>query len=608
MLAKLQRYVNGINLQNKLIVLFLLLSVIPLALLGTFSYYKSSNVIQEKVYQTVLENLSQVNFSLNYFVRDIEQLSMYIYGSSDIQEVLAKDPNRSLVEKYEDEKKMNRILESFLGFKNWDIEIYLLGLNGDRYFTGDLLPNPYAEFNPNWGLFRKARLAEGNVVWDTHYAMKKIDDFGVVLSSGRLIKKIDTNQPLGYLVIDIMEPALADKYNKAHLYPGGQVFLLDRNGYTISSIPSKQQVGTKLNESFLPKVLEGKKGFFNVKEPSGDSSMIIYDTSEATGFKLISKVPVAAVTKDSLSIRNLTVAVIVLEVIVFFGIAYLISRTLTQPLRKLRSLMRQVESGNMNVMFPSRYDDEIGQLGQSFNNMLQQIKLLINEVYEKQLMVQQAELKAVQAQFNPHFLYNTLDSINWMARIYKVDDISRTAISLGELLRFSIRKDGPFIPLGEDMRQIRNYLVIQQIRYRDKYEVTFDLDPSLESLYTLKLLLQPIIENAITHGLEMKVGKGKLDIHVAKIGDRIRFVVRDDGIGMYPGTAERIMSGGYASDHPEKTGIGLENVRKRLLLYFGRNYRLSIDSAPQQGTTVQIEIPVLNSAEEGEHVSNRHSG
>jgi len=602
MLQRIQAYLSRINLQNKLVALFLLLSVIPLTLLGTFSYNKASSVIQEKVYQTVLENLSQVNHSLDYFARDIEQLSIYIYGNNEIQDVLAKPPNRSLVEKLEDEKKINGILKMFLGFKSWDIDIYLLGLNGDRYFTGDLLPSPYEDFNSNWGLFRKARLADGNVVWDTHYAMKKINDFGVVLSSGRLMKKIGTNESLGYLVIDIREPALADKYDKAYLYPGGEVYLTDQSGYIISSTPSKQQIGTKLQAAFMPKVIEGTKGFFSIDSPDEPTAMVIYDTSKSTGYKLISKVPVNMVTKDSLSIRNLTISMIILEVIVFFVIAYLISRTLTRPMRKLNFLMRKVEGGDLNVSFASKYNDEVGQLGQSFNRMLEQINHLINEVYEKQLMLQQAELKAVQAQFNPHFLYNTLDSINWMARIHKVDDISQTAVALGELLRFSIRKDGLLIPIEEDLRQINNYLTIQKIRYRDKYEATLEIEPDIQKLYMPKLLLQPIIENAITHGLEMKMGKGKIDISVKNVGERIRFVVHDDGAGMDPIRAEQIMSGEYVTNRLEKTGIGLDNVRKRLLLYFGPDYKLQIDSAVQQGTTITIEIPVITTPEEGKHV------
>ncbi|WP_235782011.1 cache domain-containing sensor histidine kinase [Paenibacillus senegalensis] len=607
-MSRFIQWAVNMKLQNKLIVLFLLLCFIPLTMLGTFSYYRSSEVIQQKVYQTVLENLSQVNYGLNYFMSDIEQLSMYIYSNQDIQDVLAKPEERSLLEKHEDSKTISNVLDAFLGFKSWDIQIYLLGLNGDRYFTGDLLPTAYSSFNPNWGLFRKAGLADGNIAWDTQYTIKKTDDYGAVISLGRLIKNIETNEPLGYLVIDVMEPALADKYNKAQVYPGGQVLLLDRGGYIVSSTPSKQEVGTRLEDGFLSSVLGGTKGYFRWNDPNGVQFMVVYDTSETTGFKMVNKIPVAAITKDSQSIRNLTLIVIALEVIVFFIIAFLLSRTLTRPIRKLKALMSRVEEGNLNVTFPARSEDEIGQLGQSFNNMLRQIKLLINEVYEKQLRVQEAELKAVHAQFNPHFLYNALDSINWMARIHKLDDISRTAVSLGELLRFSISKDGVFIRVEEDIRQIQNYLNIQQMRYRDKFSVSIDIQPEIKRLYTLKLLLQPVIENAVTHGLEMKLGQGKLMIQGMLIGDKIRFTIEDDGIGMDIRTVEQILRGEYHSVHHKNTGIGLENVRKRLMLYFKEHSSFRVESAPGVGTKVIIELPVIEEVKEGEsNVSYHHS-
>lgn len=592
----------GTSLQTKLLLAVLPLAIIPLAVLGTFSYHKSAQVVQQQVCQTILESLSQVNNSLDYFVKDIEQLTMYIYSSRDIQDVLSKPADRPLAEKHRDKQRVGEVLESFLGFKNWDISMYLLGENGDRYFTGDLLPGAYDDYNASWGLFRKMRLAGGNVVWDTHYSMKKTDDFGIVLSSGRLLKRIDTNAPLGYLVVDMMENALADKYKKAHLQPGGQMLLLDRNGYIISSTPSKHKVGTKLEEPFVDRVLAGGKGFFEQAGEGAPPVMVVYDTSEVTGFKLVNVLPVAALTRESSSIRNLTLLIIAVGAAVSCVLAYLLSVNITHPLRKLKSLMRTVETGNLDVAFPTKYKDEVGQLGRSFNAMVQRIKQLIDEVYKKQLMLQEAEIRAIQAQFNPHFLYNALDSINWMARIHKLDHISRTVVSLGELLRFSIRKGQALIPVREDMQQIRNFLTIQQMRYGDKLEVHIELDDEVERLYTLKLMLQPIVENAITHGLEMKRGPGRLWITGKVQGERVRFEVRDDGVGIPQEKLERITSGQFVSVDERKTGIGLENVKKRLQLYFGDRYVLTLVSQPQQGTTTTIEIPIIRTPGEDTHV------
>jgi two-component system sensor histidine kinase YesM len=601
-LKKIQNYLLGTTLQNKLIILSLPLAIIPLSILGTFSYYKSAQVVQKQVSQTILESLTQVNYSLNYFVKDIEQLTAYIYSNRDIQDVLSKEGQRTLAEKHQDEQRVTDIMNTFLGFKSWNIAIYLLGANGDRYFTGNLLPYQYDNYNENWGLFRKMRLAGGNIIWDTHYSMKKTEDFGIVLSSGRLLKKIENNQPLGYMVVDILESALADKYNKAHLQPGGQMLLLDRNGYVISSSPSKHIVGTKLNEPYLEKVLMGNKGFFELDSKDSDPAFVIYDSSEITGFKLVSIVPVAVLTKESSSIRDLTYFIVIVFGIISCWLAYVLSVTITNPLRKLRSLMFLVESGNLDVSFPFKYRDEVGQLGLSFNKMLQRIKQLIDEVYNKQLMVQEAEIKAIQAQFNPHFLYNALDSINWMARIHKIHDISLTAVSLGELLRFSIRKGQPFIQVQEDMQQIRNYLVIQKMRYGDKLEAEIVIDKEIETLFTLKLLIQPLVENAITHGLEPKPGKGHLSIRGTLAGERVHLEVRDDGAGIPPETVVRILSGQYESNNDHNTGIGLDNLKRRLELYFLSDYRFEIESELMKGTKVIIEIPVMRTAREDRHV------
>ncbi|MEK8129950.1 sensor histidine kinase [Paenibacillus filicis] len=590
------------ELKTKLMLLLLAIAVIPLACLGMFSYRKASSEIQIKACEIILENLSQVNYSLTYFVKDIEQLSMYVYSNKEVQSVLAKPASRSMLEKHQDSVAMNQILKSFLGFKAWDIELYVLGVNGDRYFTGDLLPYAYREYNDHWGLIRKARIADGGAAWDTHYSLKKIEDYGAVLSSGRLLRDVGTGDTLGYFVVDIMETALADKYQKAHQYPGGEVYLLDGNGYVISSIPSKQQVGTRLDRSFMSEVLSGKKGFFQMKaDGQSAESMVIYDTSDTSGFKLVSVVPVSALTKESASIRNLTVLIVIAGILVSYCLAYLLADYITRPLRKLRSLMKEVERGNMEVVFASKYHDEVGHLGMSFNHMLRQIRRLIDQVYDKQLKVQEAEMKAIQAQFTPHFLYNALDSINWMARIHKVDAISKTAISLGELLRFSIRKGNPVIPIREDFKQIQNYLTIQELRYRDKIRVEQQIDPDILELYIPKLLVQPLVENAINHGLEMKSGPGVLRITASRIDQEVEFRVEDDGTGIPPEKLEQLLRGEYSSDHPGTTGIGLDNLQRRLKLHFGESYSFRIESEPGQGTRVILRIPVILHASEVEN-------
>jgi two-component system sensor histidine kinase YesM len=617
------------ELKTKLTMLFLVFAVTPLLFLGYFSYHNSSAVIIKQVCMNILENNELVQESMNYFVRDIEQLTAYIYSNTEIQRILSGQGD--LRQRLADYKQMDEILGSLLGFKDWDISIYILGLNGERYFTGDLLPDNYQDFNENWGIFRRAQMANGNVVWDTHYVMNKIEDFGVVLSAGRMLKDLGTGEKLGYLVVDVSENAIADKYKRADVYPDGEMYILDRSGYIISSTPSKSRVGTKLDRPYLAQVLDNKQGYFQMDNalPDGRRGMVVFDTSELTGFKVIQVVPVDEITKVSESIKRLTMAIILVLIATAFWMAYFLSNTVTNPLRRLRRLMQEVESGNLEVGFVSKTKDEIGQLGRSFNRMLQQLQQLIREVYDKQVKLHEAELKAIYAQFNPHFLYNTLDSINWMARMYKAEPISKMAVAMGELLRFSIRRDVEFIRVREEVQQIRNYLMIQEIRYRDKFDAVIDVEPGTEELYTLKLLLQPIVENAVTHGLELKPDKGRLSIRIYRDAGRLCMEVVDDGMGMdaelaerlrrlvltsgsTPGTASGTASGSPTGapsgstpgsmdaaktlPHHGHTGIGFENVVRRLQLHFPGRHRLYLHSEPGQGTHVRIEIPIIEEA------------
>lgn len=593
-LQRLIRRIADMKFRNKLIGLFVLISILPLGVLGVLSYNYASYTVQEKVYQTILESNYQINHSINYFINDIVQLSMYIYGNESVQQVLTAAPQRqTAAERYAEEKRVSELLESFVGLKEWGIEIYIIGKDGRRFFTGEVLPRQYDEYNANWGLFRKAELADGNAVGDTHYTLKKMYDFGTAFSVGRLLKNIKTNEPLGYLIIDVMEPALVEKYAQAHLYPGGQIYLLDQYGHVVSSLP-KHQIGTKLQAEFLPGVLAGKRGYFQSAGDGGKGEMIIYDTSDSTGFKLVSVVPVKEIVGESERIRFWTIAVVLTGMIAVYWLSFVLANHISRPLHKLRSLMKRVERGDMNVAFSSKYSDEVGQMGQSFNRMLEQIRYLIGENYEKQLQLSAAELKAMQAQINPHFLYNTLDSINWLARIHQVDDIGRIVVSLGELLRFSIRNGNAFVTIGEELTQIGHYLEIQQLRFRDKIRMEVCVEEEILSFYTLKLIIQPLVENAVVHGLEKKQGKGRLLLTGKRADGRIEFVVEDDGIGF---SCNEIM----AERSNKHSGIGLDNVRSRLRLQFGDEAGLYIRSAPGMGTTAIIWFPQTESAGE-QHV------
>jgi two-component system sensor histidine kinase YesM len=580
----------NLSLRTKLIILFVLTAIIPLAILGLFSYQKSSGMMQEQISEGVLEKLEQINKNLTFFVRDVDQLSMYIYRNEMVQDILSKSSDRNHVEKYEDYIKMNTLFETVLGSKKWDIKIYIIGKNGDRYFTGDYLPKQYDDYMENWGIFRKAKLTDGTLAWDTHYSIRKIDQQEIVLSAGRLLKDIETDEVLGYLVIDIMESAVADIYKTDRL--NQQLFLLDDQGYVISSFPNKATVGTKMSYSFLEQILGGEEGFFGTTWEAAPH-VIVYDTAEDTKFKVASFVPIQNISEKNGLIRNITIAIAIIGLLCSIWIAYFLSKTVTSPLYRLISLMKKVEHGQLNVQFDTKYDDDIGVLGNSFNEMTNRLKQLIQDGYEKQVLLKESEIKALQAQINPHFLYNTLDTVNWMAKMNGLKEISSVVVSLGEMMRYSIKNGEDLVLLEEDIRHLEHYLVIQQIRYRDKFKVTMDIEEEAKKCYIPSLLLQPLVENAISHGLEMKLDEGHLSIKAELRNHCLVISIEDDGVGIDEHILENIKRNEYESANGLHTGIGLQNVQRRIQIYFDHLYDLHIESRVNEGTKIILTLPII---------------
>ncbi|GAA0374008.1 sensor histidine kinase [Bacillus horti] len=580
------------NLRTKLIILFVLTAVIPLSMLGLFTYQKSSNMMQEQVSEGVLEKIVQINKNLSFFTRDVEQLSMYIYRHEMVQEVLAKSGERNHVEKYEDYKRMDHLFETVLGSKKWDVRIYMIGLNGDRFFTGDYLPTAYDQYMENWGIFRKANEANGNLVWDTHYSMRKVDHQEVVLSAGRLLKHIETNEAMGYLIIDILEPAVADIYRTDRNQTDQQLFLLDQQGYVISSSPNKARIGTRLEYPFLDQLLIGDGGFFETNWED-ERHVIVYDTAEETHFKIASFVPLTHISERNRSIGQLTLALAGIGLLCAVWLAYFLSKTVTSPLYQIMSLMKKVEQGNLAVSFNRHYKDDIGILGNSFNRMVLQLRRLIQDGYEKQVRLKESEIKALKAQINPHFLYNTLETVNWMAKMKGLSNISKMVVSLGEMMRFSVRKGEDLVLLSEDVRHLEHYLNIQQIRYQDKFTVRMELDEEALRSYIPSLLLQPLVENAITHGLEMKIDRGNLWVTGKREGELLYLCVEDDGVGIDSDTLAKIQQKDFNTMDYHNTGIGLQNVQRRIQIHYGDQYDIDVRSAEGKGTKVTLRLPFL---------------
>ena len=272
----------------------------------------------------------------------------------------------------------------------------------------------------------------------------------------------------------------------------------------------------------------------------------------------------------------------------------LLSRLLGRPLRDLASAMGKFETDADHFTYqPVTGTREVRELSDSFGHMVLRIQRLMSTVRQEEVNLRKTELKALQAQINPHFLYNTLDSIAWMCEQGRSGDAVRMVHALARLFRISISKGHELIPISREIEHAQNYLEIQQYRYKNQFTYTFDVDPECLDYYCNKITLQPIIENAIIHGLDLLVEEGRINVRVQQEGDGILFCVEDNGVGMSPEQAAAILN----EDSHDRTGIGIKNVNDRLKIYFGGQYGLRVVSELDVGTRVEIRMPKIKEAD-----------
>lgn len=332
---------------------------------------------------------------------------------------------------------------------------------------------------------------------------------------------------------------------------------------------------------------------------SNEKAVMIYNNLEYFDWEFVFLFDYDEIEKKTFEIKR-KIRINVYIILAFVIIAtILFSRTITKPISFLVTKMKKVEKGDLAVTGTISRKDEIGMLDGQFNKMISRIDELIKKNYIQELNKREAELNALQIQINPHFLYNTLESINAIASVYKCFEVCEITQKLGEMFRYNISPGkSEYTTVINEIKHIRNYVHIQKIRFKDSFETVYDIEKSVKEYKTMKFILQPIVENAIYHAFEPSCEKGMLEISAYKSGECLMFKIQDDGIGMsqekldslneYINKTDDNMLSGY------KKGIGIRNVNMRIKLAFGNDFGLSIKSNLNSGTTVLIKLPVIN--------------
>ena len=393
------------------------------------------------------------------------------------------------------------------------------------------------------------------------------------------------NSSAAWVSLDLSFSSISTYINNVSIGQRGYCFLMDQSGNIVYH-PQQQLLysGLKSEDTYHLSQLE---------DGAHADNTVIYSLTSVEG----SDWRVVGVSYvDELVNRNvremiqlsLVLAVVVLLTALFTS--WLLSRLLGRPLRGLASAMESFEADADHFDYqPVGGTREVQELSCSFGHMVMRIQQLMTTVREEELNLRKTELKALQAQINPHFLYNTLDSIAWMCEQGRNADAVKMVHALARLFRISISKGHELIPIAREIEHAESYLQIQKYRYKNQFTYQFHVDPQCLDYLCNKITLQPIIENAINHGLDLLVDEGTIDVYVLQDGEDILFRVVDNGVGMSQEQIVSIMQHGPK----ERTGIGIRNVNDRLQIYFGKAYGLRIVSKLDVGTCVEIRMPKI---------------
>ncbi len=560
------------KLKVKLFIIFLFLFSTLSALIGFFSYYTANNIIINNYTTKVSENLNYVHDITQQRVLSLYDTVNYITNSEAVENRLSSTfDTLSPLEQVSADAQLSEFISYFVSFDLFSSinNIYLFNLNGVDYFSGIGF---ISEYHKNE--YRKMAI---NTAFDTdnklHYVQMQ-STFEFALNSNenlRFFKPIYQDGKLyAYFFIDVDSTYFFELINTDNLEADTAIYIVDEQNNILQS-NKDNFIGTTFSY------------------PS-ENSIIQERAIDNFNWRLISITPSNIITKDSNLILNQTLMLTAVFIILAGFSIFLLTNRITAPINKLMRGIEKVRSGNLDVKVKKTTNDEIGDMTETFNIMVSDLNLLVEQRIEYIKEVNDAQYKVLQSQINPHFIYNTLNTVKFMAQVQNAHNISNTVGLISDLLRLSSHTTGQFVPLKQELLIVETYVKIQQIRYNYKFKFNIDMPAECTQIIVPKFIIQPIAENAIFHGIEPKKGLGILNIECRLENDVLKVSVSDNGIGMSEQKIQRILSD-KTIETDGLNGIGLPNVNNRLILLFGEDYSLKIKSVENEGTQMSISIP-----------------
>lgn len=594
--------------------MFIFVTLLPITLYGILLYNKSSDIIQEKVNLSIREALTQISTRINEKIEKVRNDSIEISYLEEIQDVLIDYDNYN--ERMKNGVKIavtDKMSKKYV-FDNIMSEITLYTLAGEKLnvygnstFTVNLKPEYLNEF------LSVCYSRNGACVWKAinhNYEDRiapgvNIDKNKILL--GKSIKEKMDGKIIGYMVMAIDEDKIRNLYDKISSSMNMQVFIIDTNDIIISATDLNTPIGEKYqNDTVLKKIrnsypLAGDN--FHLAE---QNAMLYSFPIPQADWKLAALIPITYLQSDlKIIMKNfLFIGVIVIIFCIIFTFAF--SITIISPINKMITGIKSFENGDFSSKFEEDGNDELTILARQFNKMAEEITQLLDNIKMNERQKRKLEIQALQAQINPHFLANTLNTVSFIAKLKNETSIETIINAIIELLRDSMKNDDSLHTVKEEISLLKNYIIIQDYRLMGKFDVEFKVSPQVLDLLIPRFILQPIVENAIIHGIEPSSKRGLITITGTFDRDQLFFSITDNGVGME--TEDLVLNSreNPAEKKSRFSGLGVSNVNNRIKLMMGDQYGLKVSSEKGIFTTILINLPVITKNPKLESREERH--
>ena len=584
-LLKVGHYYRRKSIQFTLSISFSFVALFGMGFMGYTVYSRFASSTKDITIENNEQLIDQVNMNLNSYLRNMMRISNSMYYSVIKKVDLSK-------ETLDDE--MNLLYEA-----NKDNLVSIVCFRGDGTLVGatpiNNLKNDLNVTTQSW--FIKANQEIENLHFSTPHVQNLFNDssfnYHWVVSLSRVVELTKNgNIGRGILLVDMNYSGIEQLFTKVNSNNSGYVYLIDSNGEIIYH-PKQNLINSSLlheNNEVAATYEDGT----HEEDYAAESRMVTVRTVGYTGWKIINVTSANEFFMSYNQMRFFTGMIIALTVFLIFFANQFVSYLIGNPIKKLDDSVKDLEYGNLDLNIYVGGSYEIQHLGRTISSVVMQMHHLMDEIVIEQEKKRKSEFDSLQAQINPHFLYNTLDSIVWMVESERYQEAIFMVTALANLFRISLSKGKNIITIREEMEHAQNYLYIQKIRYKNRFQININIAPEIYECSTIKLIVQPLLENAIYHGVEYMDGEGEITVKGYLKNNDVYIDVKDNGLGMPEESVDLLLTD-EVRVHKNGSGIGLSNVHQRIQLYFGREYGLEIESVLDEGTTVHIHLPrVLN--------------